>query len=175
MAEQLFTMSDLLLHELSDLYSAENQLIEALPKLAKSANSPKLQQAINDHLTVTRAQLQRLNQCFELLGQTPADTVCAAMKGLIAEGQKLLGAQKWADPAVYDAALIGACQRVEHYEMAGYGCARTYAMHLGEDQVQALLQQTLDEEGATDHALTQLAETDINYRADQAGMELGAQ
>jgi ferritin-like metal-binding protein YciE len=175
MAEQLFTMNDLLMHELSDLYSAENQLIEALPLLAKSANSPKLRQAIEDHLTVTRAQLTRLNECFTILGQTPANTVCAAMKGLIAEGQKLLATQKWADPSVYDAALIAACQRVEHYEMAGYGCARTYAMHLGEDKVQQLLQQTLDEEGATDHALTKLAETDINYRADQAGMEMGAQ
>jgi ferritin-like metal-binding protein YciE len=175
MAEQLFTMNDLLLHELSDLYSAENQLIEALPILAKSANSPKLQQAINDHLTVTRAQLQRLNQCFELLGATPAHETCAAMKGLVAESQKLLNAQKWADPAVYDAALIAACQRVEHYEIAGYGCARTYAAHLGEEKVQQLLQQTLNEEGETDHALTELAETDINLRADQAGMELGAQ
>lgn len=175
MAEQLFTMSDLLLHELNDLYSAENQLIEALPLLAKSANSPRLRQAIEDHHTVTRAQLERLNECFTILGQTPVDTVCAAMKGLIAESNKLLNTQKWADPAVYDAALIAACQRVEHYEIAGYGCARTYAMHLGEDKVQQLLQQTLNEEGETDHALTKLAETDINYRADQAGMELGAQ
>jgi ferritin-like metal-binding protein YciE len=175
MAETLFTMHDLLIHELSDLYSAENQLIEALPLLAKSANSPKLQQAINDHLTVTRAQLERLNQCFELLGDTPHETTCAAMKGLITEGQKLLATQNFADSAVYDAALIAACQRVEHYEIAGYGCARTYAMHLGEDKVRQLLQQTLNEEGETDHALTRLAETDINLKADQAGMQLGAQ
>jgi ferritin-like metal-binding protein YciE len=171
MADKLGTMKDLLLHELNDLYSAEQQLIEALPKLAEAAKSPKLAQAIQDHFTVTQAQLKRLDQCFEQLGEQPEYHVCAAMKGLITEGNKLITQTKttMSDPAVFDAALIAACQRVEHYEIAGYGCARTFAMHLGESNVQELLQQTLNEEGETDKALTQLAESDINLKADQAG------
>src|SRR5688500_7301503 len=171
MADELGTMRDLLLHELSDLYSAEQQLIEALPKMAEAANSPKLTKAIKDHLVVTQAQLKRLDECFSLLGEKPKDHVCAAMKGLITEGNKLITQTKttMSDPAVFDAALIAAAQRVEHYEIAGYGCARTFAGYIDVPRVKELLQQTLNEEGETDKALTQLAESDINIRADQAG------
>jgi ferritin-like metal-binding protein YciE len=165
MPEAMYTLRDLLIHELSDLYSAEDQIIEALPGMIHAASSAKLRTAFEDHLRVTQQQRNRLDEVFNFLGDRPSGEACVAMKGIIAEGQKLIKMQNMTDPAVLDAALIAAAQRVEHYEIAGYGCARTYAQHLGLDQAVTLLQQTLDEEGATDHLLTELAVSEINVRA----------
>jgi len=173
MADKLYSLRDLLIHELNDLYSAENQIIEALPKLIDACTSTKLSGALQDHLTVTRAQLKRLDQCFKELGEGPGDETCAAMKGIITEGNKLLTQTqaKQSEPTVLDAALIAACQRVEHYEIAAYGCARTFAQECGETKVADLLQQTLDEEGEADKTLTKLAESEINVKANQQTAE----
>lgn len=156
-------LRDLLIDELKDLYSAENQLVKALPKMAKAATNPKLKQAFESHLRETKGQVGRLEQAFEALDASPRGKVCKAMKGLIEEGSELM--EEDADPEVMDAALIAAAQRVEHYEIAGYGCVRTYADLLGEKKVAALLQKTLDEEGAADHKLTALSES-INVEAN---------
>jgi ferritin-like metal-binding protein YciE len=176
MAEPLYTLQDLLIHELNDLYSAETQLVEALPKMVEAATSQKLREAFDDHLVVTKAQVKRLEDVFKELGEKPdKETVCAGMKGLITEGQKLLSQTqaKQAEPATLDAALIAAAQRVEHYEIAGYGCARTYAQTLGHTKAHDLLQQTLDEEGETDHLLTELAESEINISSEAGGYAEG--
>ncbi|MDQ3023451.1 MAG: ferritin-like domain-containing protein [bacterium] len=176
MAEPLYTLRDLLVHELNDLYSAETQLLEALPKMAEAATSPRLVKAFEDHLIVTKAQVKRLEETFkEIDEKIDKEAVCAGMKGLITEGQKLLSQTqaKQAEPATLDAALIAAAQRVEHYEIAGYGCARTYARTLGFGKAADLLQQTLDEEGATDHALTNLAVSEINVQSNEGGYAKG--
>ncbi|MHB0958576.1 MAG: ferritin-like domain-containing protein [Pirellulaceae bacterium] len=159
----LATLHDLYVNELQDLYNAEQQLVKALPKMAKSASARELAQAFNDHLVQTKGQLERLEKIFQELDASPKGKTCKAMAGLLEEGQEVIAED--ADPSVKDAALIAAAQRVEHYEMAGYGCVRTYARLLGYDEAADLLQETLDEEGSTDKKLTQLAETAINVDA----------
>ena len=161
----LNNLQDLYIDELKDLYSAEHQLLKALPKMAKAASSPELKNAFNTHLQQTRRQVERLDRIFRNLGKTPRGKKCIGMQGLIEEGSELL--KEKAEPAVKDAGLISAAQRVEHYEMAGYGSVRTYAHMLGFDDAARALQETLDEEGDTDHKLTQLAETMINPEAEE--------
>ncbi|MBA3579648.1 MAG: ferritin-like domain-containing protein [Gemmatimonadaceae bacterium] len=150
-------------HELTDLYSAETQIIEALPKLIKAATNPALKAALTEHLAITETQLGRLDQIFEALGKKPESEKCKGMEGLIKEGDKAIEEHK--DSDVLDAAIIGATQRVEHYEMAGYGCARTYAAMLGLTKQSEILQTTLNEEGEADHRLTDLAEECVNLEA----------
>jgi ferritin-like metal-binding protein YciE len=165
----LKTLDDLFLKEIRDLYSAENQILKALPKMAKKATSEALKEALNQHLEVTKGQVERLEKIFTDLGKSSRGPKCAAMEGLVEEGKELLEAD--AEGAVLDAGIIGACQRIEHYEMAGYGTARTLAQHLGLQEAADLLQETLDEEGDADKQLTELAETEINIEAEAAGEE----
>jgi ferritin-like metal-binding protein YciE len=153
----------LLAHELQDLYSAEQQLVEALPKMEEGATDPDLKQAIRDHLKQTRGHVDRLDNAFGALGVSSSGEVCRGMKGLIEEGSKML--KEKGDAAVRDAGIISAAQRIEHYEIAGYGSARTFAQKLGENGVAELLQKTLDEEGEADERLTQLAKSKINAEA----------
>jgi ferritin-like metal-binding protein YciE len=161
-------MKDLLVHELSDLYSAEEQIIEALPKMIEAVTSKKLAKALQDHLKVTQGQLKRLDEVFAALGEKPSGETCVGMKGLLAEGAKLLNKSAKIDPPLLDAAIIAAAQRVEHYEMAGYGCARSYCEQLGEKDCQTLLQATLDEEGDANKLLTELALSEVNIKAETA-------
>jgi len=162
---KLESLHDLYVEELKDLYSAETQLIKALPKMAKAASSESLREAFQEHLDVTKQQLERLDQIFEGLGKSPKGKKCVAMEGLIEEGSELISQKKDIDPVVLDAGLIGAAQKVEHYEIAGYGTVRTYAKLLGEDEAAELLQETLNEEAETDEKLTALAESEINLEA----------
>jgi ferritin-like metal-binding protein YciE len=159
----LSTLHDLYVDELKDLYNAENQILKALPKMVKAASDPQLAAAFTDHLAETKVHVERLEAIFQQLDASPKGKKCKAMEGLLAEGQDLMAND--ANPSVMDAALIAAAQRVEHYEMAGYGCVRTYARLLGDEQAADLLQKTLDEEGDTDKKLTQLAESVINAEA----------
>jgi ferritin-like metal-binding protein YciE len=163
---KLNTLQDLLIEELQDIYDAENQIIKALPKMAKAASAPQLQQAFEEHLQQTRTHVERLDQVFEQFGTKAKGKTCKGMQGLLTEGDEMI--KEKADPAVRDAGLIAAAQRVEHYEMAAYGTVRTYARQLGQQQAAKLLQQTLDEEGTTDKKLTQLAESMINLEAERA-------
>jgi ferritin-like metal-binding protein YciE len=161
---ELNSLEDLFWMELADLYDAENRVCDALPKMAEAANSPSLKEAFNNHLTQTKRQVSRLEQIFVQLGKPVKRETCDAMKGLIKEGDEIISAS--GDPDVKDAALISAAQRVEHYEMAGYGTARTFAEHLGHADAARLLQMTLDEERETDKVLTFIAEQNINYKAE---------
>jgi ferritin-like metal-binding protein YciE len=161
---ELDTLKDLYVEELKDLYSAEKQLVKALPKMAKAANDKQLQQAFRTHLQETAQHVKRLEQICEELGVSPRGKKCVGMEGLIEEGSELI--KENPDPDVLDAGLINKAQHVEHYEMAGYGTVRTYARQLGFDNQADLLQQTLDEEGKTDHLLTDLAESGINVEAE---------
>jgi ferritin-like metal-binding protein YciE len=161
--EKLKDLNDLFTHELKDLYSAEQQILEALPKMADATEHPQLRQAFQEHEQVTRGQVQRLQTIATELGVEIDGHTCKGMEGLLKEGQDVIEAN--ADPSARDAALIGAAQRVEHYEIAGYGTARTYARMLGHDNAAELLQTTLSEEGSTDHRLTRLAEGMINRDA----------
>ena len=162
---KLQTLRDLYEEQLHDLYSAETQLVKALPKMAKSASNPQLKNAFQEHLGQTEQHVQRLEQIFQQLGAKPKGQTCKGMEGLIAEGEEMIKMK--GDPAAIDAGLIAAAQRVEHYEIAGYGCVRTYAQQIGDQQGMRLLQQTLDEEGMTDKKLTQLAEQLINLEAER--------
>ncbi len=164
---ELNSLQDLFIEDLKDLYNAENQLIKALPKMAKAATSPELKQAFQTHLKETEVQVQRLERIFKDLDESPKGKKCKAMEGLIEEGKELM--EEDAEPEVMDAGLIGAAQKVEHYEIAGYGTVRTYAEMLGNDQAARLLQQTLDEEGMTDKKLNELAMQCINLEAAQGG------
>jgi ferritin-like metal-binding protein YciE len=159
------TLRDLYVEQLHDLYSAETQLVEALPKMAKAATNPQLQTAFKEHLTQTKGQVARLEKIFSQLGEDTKGPVCKGMKGLISEGEEMIKMK--GDPAAIDAGLIAAAQRVEHYEIAGYGCVRTYAHQLSDHTSEKLLQQTLDEEGEADQKLTKLAETVINLEAER--------
>ncbi len=161
---ELDTLKDLYVEEIKDLYSAEKQLIKALPKMAKAANDKQLQQAFRTHLKETAEHVARLERICQELGVSPRGKKCVGMEGLIEEGAELIAENP--DPAVLDAGLISKAQHVEHYEMAGYGVVRTYARQLGLDNQVVLLQQTLDEEGRTDHLLTSLAESGINVEAE---------
>jgi ferritin-like metal-binding protein YciE len=150
----------LLVEQLSDLYSAETQLVEALPKMAEAATSPQLKAAFQDHLAQTREHVSRLKEIFQEIADKASGETCEAIKGLIKEGETLVKAE--GDPDVRDAGLIGAAQRVEHYEIAGYGTARSLAHRLDYNRVAETLQLTLDEEGAADKKLTSIAESQIN-------------
>ena len=160
------SLKDLYIDELKDLYNAENQLLKALPKMAKKASAPELKRAFQDHLAQTEGHVNRLEKIFKGLGEKPTGKVCKAMKGLVEEGKEVIDED--GDGSVLDAALIGAAQRVEHYEMAGYGVVRTFASLLGEDEAMGLLQRTLNEEGEADKKLTKLAESVINIEASEA-------
>ncbi len=164
---ELNSLQDLFVEDLKDLYSAENQLIKALPKMAKAANAPELKQAFQTHLKETEGHVKRLEKIMQELDESPKGKKCKAMEGLIEEGKELM--EEDAEPEVMDAGLIGAAQKVEHYEIAGYGTVRTYAEMLGNDQAARLLQQTLDEEGMTDKKLNALAMQCINLEAAQGG------
>ena len=166
MAEETNPLEELLVDELKDLYSAENQIIKALPRMAKAASSPELKRAFERHLEETRRQVERLNQIGEALDIRLTGKKCKGMEGLIEEGKEIM--EEDLDDNAIDAGLIGAAQKVEHYEIAGYGTARTHAELLGHSKVAKLLQQTLDEEGATDKKLTALAESIINIEAVNA-------
>ena len=163
---ELNSLRDLYIDELKDLWSAEKQLVKALPKMAKAANDPELSKAFLTHLRQTEQQVKRLEQIFEELGESPRGKKCVGMEGLIEEGQELI--KEKPEPEVLDAGLISKAQHVEHYEIAGYGTVRTYAQLLGADRQAQLLQQTLDEEGEADKLLTQLAENSINLEAATA-------
>ena len=165
-SEHFNTLEDLFVQQIEDLYDAEKRLTSALPKMADKATSPALKQAFQSHLKETEGQIRRLEQVFELLNKTPERETCAAMKGLIQEGSDVVDAK--GDEDVIDAALIAAAQRVEHYEIAGYGTVRNLAKRLGHTEAADLLQQTLDEEGAADQKLTQIAEGQVNTAAARA-------
>jgi ferritin-like metal-binding protein YciE len=163
---KLSSLDDLLVHELQDIYHAEGQILKALPKMIKAASHPELQSAFEEHLTQTEGQVERLEQAFKLLGVPVKAKRCEGMAGLLEEGKKVM--EEDATPSVLDAALIAAAQKVEHYEIASYGCLCTYAEMLGYDQVHDLLGQNLDEEETTDQKLTELAEAVINQDAEEA-------
>ena len=156
-------LQELLVDELKDLFNAENQIVKALPKMAKAASSAELKRAFEKHLVETRRQVERLEQIGRALDVKLTGKKCKGMEGLIEEGKELL--EEDLDESALDAGLIGAAQKVEHYEMAAYGTARTHAQLLGHSKIARLLQQTLDEEGATDKKLTTLAERIINVEA----------
>ena len=157
---ELETLKDLYIHELKDLYSAENQIIKALPKMAKAATNSKLVDGFNKHLAETKEHAVRLEKILKSHDETTRGPKCKGMEGVIKEGDEMI--EEDAEDEVRDAGLISAAQRVEHYEMAGYGTARTYAELLGDPQGAKLLQRTLDEEAATDQKLTKLAKSSIN-------------
>jgi ferritin-like metal-binding protein YciE len=160
---KLESLKDLYLEQLKDLYSAETQLVEALPKMAERATSPDLKKGFQDHLLQTQEHVRRLEQIFQDLGDSPKGQTCEGMKGLIKEGEEMIKMK--GDDKVIDAGLIAAAQRVEHYEIAGYGTVRTYAEMLGKSQHASLLERTLQEEERTDEKLTRLAESHINVEA----------
>jgi len=159
----LNSFDDLFVEQLQDLYDAEQRLVKALPQMADAAHSASLKSAFQEHLRQTQGQVNRLEQIFRGLGKSAQAKTCEAMKGLISEGSEVISAK--GDPDVKDAALIAAAQRVEHYEIAGYGTARTFAQRLGRQDAARLLQETLDEEAATDKKLTALAEQSVNPKA----------
>jgi ferritin-like metal-binding protein YciE len=166
----LFSMSidnlqELFVEQLRDLYDGEDQIIETLPKLIDKANSPELKSALQEHLDITRRQKARLEQIFNSLGQKASGETCTGMKGIISEGDSLVADAK--DPSVRDASIIAAAQRVEHYEMAGYGTVRTYAEQLGKQSFATMLEQTLQEEKDADLKLSQIASS-INIEARAA-------
>ncbi len=161
--KKLETLKDLFVEELRDLYSAEKQILKALPKMKKAAHSEELKAGFAEHLEQTKGHVERLETIFEMLEEKPTGKTCKAMEGLVEEGAEMISEK--AEPAVKDAGLIAAAQRVEHYEMAGYGTVRTFAEHLKLTKAAKLLQETLDEEEATDEKLTKLAEGNINLQA----------
>jgi ferritin-like metal-binding protein YciE len=176
--ERFVSLRDLLQHEIDDLYSAEEQIIEALPKMVEKATTAGLKKALNDHLQVTIDQKKRLDQVKKLLEKETAEkksepgflenifggTKCKGTEGLIKEGEKLMGENMEAN--VMDAAIIGAAQKIEHYEISGYGTARAYAMQLGYSEIEELLTDTLNEEYLADDELTALALFNINVKAE---------
>ena len=164
---QLDTLKDLYFHELKDLFSVEKQLIAALPKMAKAAKHDELEAGFREHLEQTKEHAARLERILTEHKESTRGPKCKGMQGIIAEGAELI--EQEADPEVKDAGLIAAAQRVEHYEIAGYGTARTYAEILGDNQAVKLLQATLSEEAETDKKLTQLAKSAVNIAAAQAG------
>jgi ferritin-like metal-binding protein YciE len=157
------TLQKLFVEELRDLYNAETQLLKALPKMAKGASSQELKDAFEKHLEQTKTHVERLEEVFEQLGEKPRGKTCRAMKGLIEEGSEIL--EKDGDESVLDAGIIVAAQKVEHYEIAGYGSVRTFAHLLGQNDAAELLQTTLDEESETNEILNKLAETMVNPEA----------
>lgn len=164
----LQTLHDLFVEQLQDLYSAETQLVDALPKMASAASNEQLRDAFEQHLAETREHVKRLDKIFDELGKSPGGETCKGMKGLIAEGEEVLKME--GDPTVIDAALIAAAQRVEHYEIAGYGTVKTFADHLDLGDIKGILDDTLDEEAKADKLLTSIAtggrfKTGLNEKA----------
>ena len=165
------SLQELYVEQLQDLYSAENQIIKALPKMIEAAQSEGLRDALNEHLEVTRNQATRIEKICQELGEKPEKEKCKGMEGVLKEGSDLL---QEVSEEVRDAAIIAAAQRVEHYEMAGYGTARTYASLLGFDEAAGQLEETLEEEKEADEKLSELAE-DLNVEAMKAGEEAGSE
>lgn len=163
MASKMHTLEDLYVDLLKDLYSAEKQLIKALPKMAKNASSTDLQRAFQEHLKQTERQVDRIDRIFVEMGGSPRGKKCVGMEGLVEEGNEIM--KEDAEPEVMDAGLIAAAQKVEHYEIAGYGTARAWAQRLGYDKAARLLQETLDEESMANEKLTQIAESHVNMEA----------
>jgi ferritin-like metal-binding protein YciE len=163
MATKVSSLEDLFMDMLKDLYSAEKQLVKALPKMAKAAQSSDLQKAFKDHLSQTEGQVERLERIFSDLEGSPRGKKCVGMEGLIEEGNEIM--QEKMDPDVMDAGLIAAAQKVEHYEIASYGTVRAWAQQLGYDKAASLLQDTLDEEGEANKKLTEIAESHVNVEA----------
>ncbi len=157
------TLEKLYINELRDLYSAENQLLKALPKMAKGASSAELKEAFENHLAETETHVERLEQIFKDMEENPKGKTCHGMKGLIEEGSEIL--EEEGEESVLDAGIIVAAQKVEHYEMAGYGSVRAFAQLLGQEEAAQLLQTTLDEESKANELLNQLAETTVNAEA----------
>ncbi|MDQ6862079.1 MAG: ferritin-like domain-containing protein [Verrucomicrobiota bacterium] len=158
------SLKELLEEELKDIYSAEKQLLKAMPRMAKKASSEELRSALQQHLEVTQGQVERLEQVFEVLGKPAKAKTCKAMQGLLEEAKEIM--EEDAEDAVMDAGIIAAAQKVEHYEIASYGTVRTWARLCGENEAADLLQQTLDEEGEADQRLTELAEGVVNPEAE---------
>jgi ferritin-like metal-binding protein YciE len=165
------TLEDAFVEELRDLYDAEKQLVKALPKMAKAAHSEELRDAFREHLEVTKTQAQRLEQIFEMLGQKARSKPCKGMKGLIEEGQEVIQEGSGAEENIADLDLIAAAQKVEHYEISGYGTVRTFAQAIGRKDAAQLLDESAKEEGEADKKLTQLAKTLYKdaYRAERTG------
>ena len=163
MASKMSTLEDLYTDLLKDLYSAEKQLVKALPKMAKNAQSPDLQRAFQEHLKQTEGHVNRIERIFSDMGGSPRGKKCMGMEGLVEEGNELL--QEDAEPDVLDAGLIAAAQKVEHYEIASYGTARAWAQRLGYEQAARLLQTTLEEESTANEKLTKIAESHVNMEA----------
>jgi ferritin-like metal-binding protein YciE len=166
---EMETLRDLYIDELKDLYSAEKQLVRALPKMAKNASNEQLREAFETHLAETEGHVERLEKIFESLESSPRGKKCVGMEGLIEEANELL--EEDAEEEVVDAGLISKAQHVEHYEMAGYGTVRTWAQILGEERHAQLLQQTLDEEENADRILSQIAESTVNIEAESGDDE----
>jgi len=166
---EMTDLRDLMVENLKDLYSAETQLLKALPKVAKAAENEQLKAALEQHVVETKAQVGRLEKIFSKLGEKPGGKKCHGMEGLIEENKEML--EEDAEPDVMDAGLIVGCQKVEHYDIAGYGSAVTFAKLLGDDEAARLLGQTLDEEKATDQKLSEIAESSINLEAANGGEE----
>ncbi len=164
------SLRELYVNELRDLYNAETQLVKALPKMAKASSNAELRQGFEEHLRQTSEHVSRLEQIFEMLGEKASGKKCLGMEGLVKEGAETMS-EAYED-ALMDVAIIGAAQKVEHYEIAGYGTVRTFAQLLGENEHVSLLEQTLEEEKQTDQKLTQLAE-EINSQAVQGEEEVG--
>jgi ferritin-like metal-binding protein YciE len=160
---KLSSLNDLYMIELRDLYDGEHQILKALPKMRDAATAPELRSAFEQHLEQTRGHVKRLEDIFEMHGAPVKGEKCEGIEGIIKEGKELMG--KDAEPMVRDAALISAAQRVEHYEIAGYGCVRTYAEQLGFDRAARLLETTLQEEAETDKRLTSIAKSRVNVEA----------
>jgi ferritin-like metal-binding protein YciE len=160
---ELESLRALYVDELKDLYSAEGQILKALPRMIKAASSRDLKRALTEHERVTRKQVKRLERIFKDLDESPRGKKCRGMEGLLEEGKELISEKP--EPDVLDAGLISKAQHVEHYEIAGYGTVRAWAQQLGFDQHVELLQETLDEEGEADKRLSQLAESSINIEA----------
>jgi ferritin-like metal-binding protein YciE len=163
---EIDSLRKLYVEELKDLYSAEKQILQALPKMVKKASNPQLKAGFQEHLRQTEEQVKRLDRIFEGLGKSGRGKKCKGMEGLLEEGKEVM--QEDMDEETRDAALIAAAQRVEHYEIAGYGCARTFAQRVGNTSAAQLLQQSLDEIGATDKMLTRIAERSVNPGAQTA-------
>jgi len=166
---EMESLHELYVDELKDLYSAEKQIVKALPKMVKNATNPELKEAFSNHLDETEGHVQRLEKIFQMLGEKAGGKKCKGMEGLIEEAKELL--EEDATEEVLDAGLISKAQHVEHYEMAGYGTVRTYAEQLGFADQARLLQQTLDEEGKANELLTQIAESSVNLDAETGSEE----
>ena len=165
MAQQNKDLEKLFIEQLKDIYSAETQLVSALPKMAKAASTPDLQQAFNMHLDETRNHVQRLEQLFDGINSSPRGKKCKGMEGLIEEGNELIQEKAQYDADTLDAGLIAAAQKVEHYEISSYGTVRAFAEQLGRQDAIKLLNQTLDEEYSADRKLTSIAERMVNKQA----------